>query len=56
MKTTTARRKDYANMPLFNHPNAATRREIFHKVVDFLVMLASGAGVGAILLFMLANA
>ena len=53
MKTAAINKMDYPYAP---YPNAATRREVFHKVVDFLVMLASGAGVGAILLFMLANA
>ena len=56
MKATTAtQRKDLANVPLFPYPNAATRRQIQQKVLDFMVMVASGLGVGAMLLFLLAN-
>ena len=56
MKATTAKRIEYADTPMLPYPNAATRRQVFQKVLDFLVMVASGVGVGAILLFMLANA
>lgn len=32
------------------YPNAATRKELFHKVLDTLLVAASGMGIGAILL------
>ena len=53
MKATTAERIRYANTPMY--PNAATRRQVCQKILDFLVMLASGIGIGAMLLFILAN-
>lgn len=56
MKATTAERTRYADKPALPYPNAATRRQVFQKVLDFLVMVASGVGVGAMLLFILANA
>jgi len=35
------------------YPNAATRREVLHKVLDALLLTASGIGVGAIIALML---
>lgn len=55
MKATTAQRNELANTPLFPYPNAATRRQIRQKVLDFMVMVASGIGMGAMLMFLLAN-
>ena len=37
-----------------SYPNAATRREVFHRLLDTLLVAASGMGIAAILLFMLA--
>lgn len=56
MKATTSERARYANTPALPYPNAATRRQVCQKVLDFLIMAASGVGVGAMLLFILANA
>lgn len=50
MKTTLMRAKAPA------YPNAATRRQIAHKVVNLLLMAAIGAGTAAMLLFLLALA
>lgn len=36
--------------PTIPYPNAATRREVFHKVLDTLLVAASGMGIAAILL------
>lgn len=36
--------------PAIVYPNAATRREVLHKVLDTLLVAASGMGLGAILL------
>ena len=38
------------------YPNAATRRQVAHKVLDLLLMAAIGAGAAAIALFVLALA
>ena len=54
MKTTILYRSDYANRPNLPYPNAATRKEIFSKFLDLLLMAALGAGAAAILLFFLA--
>ena len=37
----------------FRYPNAATRREILHKVLDTLLIAASGMGIAAMLLLYL---
>lgn len=39
-----------AYRPAIPYPNAATRREVFHKVLDTLLVAASGMGIAAILL------
>ncbi len=38
------------------YPNSASRRQIINKVVDLLLMAASGAGAAAMVLFLLALA
>jgi hypothetical protein len=50
MKTATAQK---AVIP---YPNAATRRQVLDKVLNFLLMAAIGAGVAAMLLLLLALA
>lgn len=50
MKTTTILT---SSLP---YPNAATRRQVMDKVLNFLLMAAIGAGVAAMLLFLLALA
>lgn len=53
MKTTVC--KPYCHsVDQISHPNAATRREIFHKLLDTVLVAASGMGIATILLFMLA--
>ena len=37
-------------------PNAATRQQITHRVLDGFLMAACGAGIGAMILLMLAMA
>jgi hypothetical protein len=54
MKTTVLYRSDYANRPNLPYPNAATRRELFSKFLDLLLVAALGAGAAAILLFLVA--
>ena len=48
MKATAIYRQNYT-VP---YPNAATRRQVFHKVLDTLLIGASGMGIAAILLFL----
>ena len=53
MKTATISKKDY---PFAPYPNAATRREVIHKVLDFFLTLASCAGIAAAMLLLFATA
>ena len=52
MKQTTTRNYYTANRPAY--PNAATRREVFQKLLDGAVVAVSGAGIGAVVLLLLA--
>ena len=36
------------------YPNAASRREILHKIVDFCLVVACSAAIGASILFLVA--
>ncbi len=49
MKTIAMQHKVYPAIP---YPNAATRREIAHKVLDALLVIASCAGIAAMLLLL----
>ncbi len=50
MKTAICKSNYPASVP---YPNAATRREVLHKVLDTLLVAASGMGIGAILLLLM---
>lgn len=39
--------------PIVPYPNAATRREVLHKVLDTLLVAVSGMGIGAMLLLLM---
>jgi len=53
MKTNNVCRQTYrVNTPV-SFPNAASRREILNKVLDFILMGAIGAGLAATLLLIL---
>lgn len=54
MKTAILKRRirRFANYSFY--PNSATPRQMLHKVLDLMLMAASGAGIGTILLFLLA--
>lgn len=39
--------------PTVSYPNAATRREVLHKILDTLLVAASGMGIGAMLLLLM---
>lgn len=49
MKTAVLNKMDY---PLAPYPNAATIREILHKVIDNLLIIASCAGIAAVILLL----
>lgn len=53
MKTTTLNKMEF---PLAPYPNAATKREVMHKIIDHLLMIACSAGVAAVILLMVALA
>jgi len=50
MKTATAYRPARPNVAF---PNAATRTEMLHKFLDSLLLIASGVGIFAMILFIL---
>lgn len=56
MKTAAIYRSNYAPQPNVPYPNAATRREIFSKFLDLVLIAAIGISAAAILLFMIALA
>lgn len=49
---TTAQSYYSTRQPIY--PNAATRRELLHRVLDYLLVALSGAGIGAMVLLVLA--
>jgi hypothetical protein len=54
MKATTVYRTDFKSLPRIPYPNAATRKEMFHKFLDMLLVGAIGAGLAACFLLILA--
>lgn len=56
MRTITLKQSGYSNMPNLPYPNSATRRELLHRFLNFLLVAAMGAGAAASLLFILALA
>ena len=54
MKTAVVKRTDFNNMPVIPYPNAATREEMLHKILDLLLVAAIGAGLAACLIFLIA--
>ncbi len=53
MKTAAINKMDY---PFAPYPNAATRRELIHKILDHLLIVASCAGIASALLLLFAMA
>jgi len=56
MKTATVRHADFAKRPRLPYPNAATKRQIFDRFIELLLMAALGAGAAASILLILALA
>lgn len=50
MKTITV----YRPTEVVPYPNAATRRQVFNKILDYVLVAACGMGMAAMLLFLLA--
>lgn len=53
MKTATIRKTSASALPNLPYPNAASRRELFNKVLDLLLVGAMGAGAAAVLLLLM---
>lgn len=53
MKTAVIDRSAFANRPNLPYPNAATRREILRKAVDYLLLVAMGLAAMTVALFLL---
>jgi hypothetical protein len=51
MLITTAKKTNFWSEPYVDLPNAATRRQVFHKILDTALIIASCAGIVAIMLF-----
>lgn len=49
MKTAVMTQRSYTAIP---YPNAASRRQIAHKFLDFLLVTASCAGIAAMVLLL----
>ncbi|MBO5050182.1 MAG: hypothetical protein J6C41_07120 [Oscillospiraceae bacterium] len=49
MKTQTLSKRDF---PFAPYPNAATRRELMHKMVDHLLIIACSAGIASALMLL----
>lgn len=56
MKTTVYYPTNRSVKTRIAYPNAASRRQVLGRIIDLLVMAASGAGAAAIVLFLLALA
>ena len=53
MKTVFVQAERFLSQPVIPMPNAATRRQLLHKILDRLLVTASCAGIVAVLLFLL---
>lgn len=51
MFTTNVKKAGYWSEPYVPLPNAATRRQVLEKILDKALIVASCAGIGAIMLF-----
>ena len=53
MKAATVNRTPYLSRPILPLPNVRTRRAHFRKLLDSVLVVASGAGLGVAMLFLL---
>ena len=56
MKTVTMEQRRSSTRTNIPYPNAATKKEMLHKILDTLLSAVSGAALAAIVLFLLAVA
>ena len=56
MKTTVMNHRKVNTRPNISYPNAATKKEIMHKIVDMLLSAGCGAALATIVLFLMAVA
>lgn len=53
MKTVVQTRVSYMSRPVVPYPNAVSRRAFFHKILDTILVAASGIGIAVMLVFLL---
>lgn len=53
MKTVTAVQRSFWSRPVVPFPNAISRRQFFHKLLDTALVAASGVGIVVMLVFLL---
>ena len=53
MKTMTISNTNRTAKPTVAYPNGLTRRQSFHKLLDVVLIAASGVGISAMLAFVL---
>ena len=53
MKTATMKRTAMKRTPQIPYPNAATKKELFHRFLDLAIMAVTGAALAAAALFLL---
>lgn len=53
MKTMTISNQRFLARPVVPYPNAATRRQLLHKVLDIALIAASGLGITIMLVCLL---
>lgn len=53
MKTAVTAKPNFMASPIIPLPNAASRRQYLHKLLDTLLIIASGVGIVVMLIFLL---
>ena len=53
MKTAVQATQNFMSRPVVPYPNAVSRREFFHKILDTVLIAASGIGITVMLVFLL---
>ena len=52
MKTAVIKNRTYTTIPQIPYPNAASKDDMLHKLLDLLIVGAIGAGLDACLIFL----
>jgi len=53
MKTAVTSKTNFMARPVVPYPNAVSRRTFFHKILDTILVAASGIGIAMMLVFLL---